>query len=125
MARLRLRLATMLPMGLASVAVDDTKIGYASEWDIDQLVATADVAVGSGDTAIYTITGSLPAIPVYEVQFQPGGSGPFYQAGAYSTDGTLANTSSFSTYISAGQIFITAFTTGVARYYVWSDKVDH
>lgn len=107
------------------MSVDDTKLNYLSSWDIDQLVDTDTISVGSGATAVFTITSPLPSSIVYEIQFQPGDSGPWYQAGEYSTDGTLANSASFYTYINAGQLFINTPVTGKARYFVWSDKIDY
>lgn len=107
------------------MARDDTKLGYYSGWDIDQLVASDIVTVPSGTTAIYTYATNLPPLPVFEVQFRKTGLNSFYQAGAYSTDGTLANIHNFSSYIQNGQIFIKTDVAGDARYFVWSDKVDY
>ncbi|CAB4132579.1 hypothetical protein UFOVP253_37 [uncultured Caudovirales phage] len=103
--------------------LDDTKANYASKWDIDQLFATNTVPVGVGTTAVYTIPGTIPAIPVYEVQLQVGGK--WYQAGGFATSNTIATLQSFSTYISGNQIFITTGVAGTARYFVWTDKVNY
>lgn len=107
------------------MATDDTKLNYSSGWDIDQLVASAAVAVSSGTTAIYTIPATLPATPEFEVQFKPAASARYHQAGYYSTDGTLAGGHQFSSYVQGSQVFITTDIAGTARYYVWSDKVDY
>lgn len=107
------------------MARDDTKLGYYSGWDIDQLVASAIVTVPIGTTAIYTYPANLPTIPVFEVQFRHIGLNRFHQPGTYSTDGTLANSHTFSSFLQAGQIFITTDVAGDAKYFVWSDKVDY
>lgn len=107
------------------MARDDTKLAHFSGWDIDQLFAESSAAVGIGTTAIYTIPASLPTIPVFEVLFRATGFSRFYQAGVYSTNGTLANTHTFSSYVSGGQIFITTDVAGTAKYLVWIDKVDY
>jgi hypothetical protein len=105
------------------VSVDDSKLNYYSGWDIDQLVDSGTVAVGSGITAIYTVTGSLPSVPIYEVQFEQ--SNVWHQVGQYSTTGRFAGGQSFYTYLQSGKIFINAPASGNARYFVWSDTVIH
>jgi hypothetical protein len=107
------------------MARDDTKLSYYSGWDIDQLVAKDTVAVGAGTTAIFTYPTNLPAVPLFDVQFQPTASTKFYQSGAYSTNGTFAGVHQFSCYVQAGQIFIKTDIAGTAKYFVWSDKVDY
>jgi hypothetical protein len=113
-------LVTRLP----NMAVDDSKLYYLSQWDIDQLLATNSIAVGSGATAIYTISGDVP-LPEYEVQFMPTGSTYWYEMGTASSDGTLAGTFTVYSYISGSSIFINAPTAGIARYFVWADKVNY
>lgn len=125
MAKLPLRLVSIFQTRLPSMARDDTKLGYFSGWDIDQLFIENLVTVAIGTTAIYTIPASLPTIPVFEVLFRVSGFSRFYQAGIFSTDGTLAGTHNFSSYISGGQIFITTSVAGTAKYLVWTDKVDY
>lgn len=115
-------LATLLHRNMAR---DDTKLGYYSGWDIDQLFIENTVVVPIGTTAIYTIPASLPTIPVFEVLLRVTGFSRFYQAGSFSTDGTLAGLHNFSSYISGGQVFITTNVAGTAKYFVWSDKVDY
>lgn len=106
------------------MATDDTKLSYLSTWDIDQLLDTDTKSVGSGDTAIYTITGQFP-IPEYEVQFQPTGSTFWYEAGMSSSNGTVAGSFTFYSYINGSSIFINAPTAGTARYFVWADKINY
>jgi hypothetical protein len=105
------------------MSVNDSQLNYYSEWDIDQLVASDTISVGSGVTAIYTIPSALLPIPVFEVQFKQGSV--WYQAGQYSTDGTFANGQVFYSYIQNGKIYVNAPATGIARYFVWSDTVVH
>lgn len=105
--------------------VDDSKVNYYSGWDIDQLVASNKVVVPSGTSLVVAIPAGLPAVPNYEVQFQLSGFSRWYQAGAFSTDGTLANVHSFNSYVSGGNIYINTTTAGTAKYFIWSDKVDH
>jgi|APFre7841882654_1041346.scaffolds.fasta_scaffold91412_2 hypothetical protein len=103
---------------------DYTKVNYYNGWDIDQLIAQGTVNIGSGDSAIYTISNSsLPN--VFEVLFQPTGSTYWYQAGTSSTNGTIAGLFTFYTYINGTNLYIHTTTTGIARYYIWSDKVNY
>lgn len=109
------------------MAVDPTKIAYSSGWDIDQLVTTntgSPTSIGSGSTAIYTITGTV-ALPDFKVQFKPTGSTFWFEPGTSSTNGTVAGEFTFSTYISGSSIFITTSTAGTARYFVWADKFNY
>lgn len=109
------------------MTVDATKIAYYSGWDIDQLVATNTdnpTTVGSGSTAIYTISGAI-ALPDFKVQFKPTGSAFWFDTGTNSTDGTIAGVFVFSSYISGPSIFITTSTGGQARYFVWADKFNY
>lgn len=105
------------------MSVDDTKLNYLSSWDIDQLVETVTVGVTPGTTAIYTIPSTSTPVPIFMVQLLV--SGRYYQAGTYSTDGTLAGLATFYSYISGNQIFINTGLAGTARCYVWTDKVDY
>lgn len=109
------------------MAVDSTKIGYSSTWDIDQLIATNTdnpTSVASGSTAIYTITGSV-TLPDFKVQFKPTGSTFWFEPGTSSTNGTVAGEFTFSSYVSGSSIFITTSTAGTARYFVWADKFNY
>lgn len=106
------------------MTVDNSKLNYYSAWDIDQLLDTDTVLIGSGDTAIFTITGST-SIPEFEVQFKPISSTYWYAMGTSSTDGTVANTFTVYSYISGASIFIHAPVAGTARYFVWADKVNY
>lgn len=109
------------------MAVNSAKIGYSSEWDIDQLIATnADnpTTVAAGDTAIYSIPGPV-VLPDFKVQFKPSGSTFWFDPGTSSTNGTVAGEFTFSTYISGSSIHITTSTGGAARYFVWADKIDY
>lgn len=107
------------------MARDDIKLGYYSGWDIDQLVSENTVSVPIGTTAIFTFPANLPPVPVFDVLFRPIGFAGFYQAGSFSDNGTLAHLHSFSSYVFAGQIYITTDIAGLAKYFVWSDKVDY
>lgn len=114
----------MLATRLPKMATDDSKLNYLSTWDIDQLVTTDSISVGSGATAIYTITGNVP-IPEFEVQFKPTGSTFWYQMGMSSSSATVATTFMAYSYISGSSIFINAPSAGTARYFVWADKVNY
>lgn len=107
------------------MTIDPAKISYSSTWDIDQLLATDTVTVGSGVTAIYTIPSTAVPIPTYAVQFQPTGSTFWYDAGMSSSNGTAAGVFTFYSYISGSSISINAPSAGKARYFVWADKVNY
>lgn len=101
--------------------MDDSKLIFSSAWDIDQLVASGEVAVGgSGETTIYTFTGSAP---VFEVLFKPTGSTRWYHAGMNSTDNTTTGLFFYTPYISGQNIRVHTESAGTARYYVWADEV--
>lgn len=109
------------------MAIDDDKLIYSSEWDIDQLVESNTVAVaGSGTTLVrdYSLL-NLPPNPVWEVQFRPTGSTRYYTAGLNSLDGAGANNFTFFSYESGNTIYIVTDRAGTARYFIWSDKVDY
>jgi hypothetical protein len=106
------------------MTVDSTKLAYYSGWDIDQLLASSSASVGTGDTAVYTISGAV-SVPVFALQFQPSGSAFWYDNGTSSTDGTLAGLFTVYSYISGNTLFINTTTAGTARYFVWADKVNY
>lgn len=106
---------------------DDSILLFSTKWDIDQLVATNNVSVPT--SGIYKILDfsalDLPIFPVTEVQFQPLGSSQWFTPGLSSTDGTLNNTFTFYFYIQNNSIYVNAGSPGIARYFLWSDKVDY
>lgn len=105
---------------------DNSLLYYLSSWDIDQLYATDTVTIaGAGTTTVYTIPSDLPALPTFNVQFQPTGSSQWFDPGVFATAGTFATVSSFYTSIVGGAIVITTFSAGTARYFVWTDKLDY
>lgn len=106
------------------MSFDDTKVAYYSGWEIDQLVDSARVTVSSGTSLLCAIPAGL-SIPVFEVQFQVQGFTRWYQSGAFSTDGTLANLHHFSSYIYNGNLYINTSIAGTAKYFIWSDGVVH
>lgn len=106
------------------MAVDDSKIGYYSGWDIDQLVDTDTVSVSSGDSLVLTISGD-PTIPVAHAQFQPSGSTKWFDEGTNSTNNTQAGLFTFYTYISGSSFRAVTSSAGTIRYYKWQDKVDY
>lgn len=116
------------------MAFDDSKLNYSSQWDIDQLVAANDtssptftnrIAVPAGTSAVVAIPSSLPDYPEYTVQFQISGLSRWYSPGGYSTDGTLAGYHQFSVYVQNRVIYITTDTPGIAKYFIWADKVNY
>jgi len=106
------------------MAVDDTKINYYSGWEIDQIIDQGTVSVGSG-TSIVASLSNAENPNVYEVQFQPSGLQEWYMIGQNSTNATIANGFSFSTYVDGADIYITTSSAGTARYFIWSDTVVH
>jgi hypothetical protein len=113
------------------MAVDDSKLNYSSEWDIDQLVYTGEVAVnvGAGSaTTIFSIPAGLPSLPVFNVQLYSVAVNLWFSPGQNSLIGDFANGFSFYTYLNNGTIYLVpsiSLTGQKARYFVWSDKVDH
>lgn len=107
------------------MAVDNSKLNYFSAWDIDQLVASGEVAVASGTTILTAVPAGLPAVAVFEVYFKPGSGSRWYRAGIYSTNGALSGQGSFYSIIANKQLYIATTTNGIARYFIWQDKVDY
>lgn len=107
------------------MTVDTNKVNYYSGWDIDQLIAQGSVTVGgAGNTTLATITNaSLPNI--FEVMFQPTGQTSWFQMGTNSTTGALAGLFICYSYMSGTSLIINTSSSGTARYYVWSDKVNY
>lgn len=106
------------------MSTDNTRFHYLSSWDIDQLVDEDTVAVSAGTNLIATVSGD-PSLPVSNAQFQPTGSSHWYDEGTSSTDGTLANTFVFYTYLSGLSFYAVVPTGGIIRYFRWQDKVDY
>ncbi len=106
---------------------DNSKLHFSSTWEIDQLVDSNTVTIsGSGDTALVDFSSlNLPTIPIFEVQFQPTGSTKWFESGENSTNGTLAGLFVHYAFISGSTLTINTGGAGTARYYLWSDKVDH
>jgi hypothetical protein len=107
------------------MATDNTKLNYLSTWDIDQLVATGEVAVSSGNTAIVTVPTTGPALPLFEVYFKPGSSSKWFQVGQYSTANTLATVQNCYSGILNRQLYLYSSTSGIARYFIWQDRLDN
>lgn len=107
--------------------VDDSKLAYNSSWEIDQLVKTDDVSVGSGLSAVFNYSSlGVSVNPEYEVYFKPSGDTKWYKDGAFSTNGSYFTTGSqFFSYTDGTSIFINTLTAGTARYYIWQDKIDY
>jgi hypothetical protein len=100
------------------------KLGFSSEWDIDQLLASNTVTIGSGDTVLFNIYSSAEP-NAFEVEFQPTGSSKWFKAGYNSTNNTLAGGFLFYTYVLGLGIHINTTTAGKARYFVWADKYNY
>lgn len=106
------------------MSVNDANLLYSSDWDIDQLVSSATVPVGAGDTNIFPITGDTP-IPTFEIYLQPTGSTFWYQAGFNCSSNTFASAFALYGYISGNAIFVHSGFGGIVRYFVWEDKVNY
>lgn len=104
---------------------DNTKLYFSSDWEIDQLYATASISVGSGTVAVYTFPTDIPALPVYHIQFKPTGSSVWYDPGTYMTSATLATQKVFYTYILSGTAYAVLPNSGTVRYFIWTDKVNY
>jgi len=109
------------------MSVDDSKLAYSSLWEIDQLISTNDVAVGSGVSTVFSYASlGVATNPVYEVYFKPAGDTKWYKEGAFSTNGSYLTTgSTFFSYTNGNSIVISTSVSGTARYFLWQDKVDY
>lgn len=107
------------------MSTNNTKLNYDNAWDIDQLISTDTTVVPSGVSVVTAIPPTAMPIPLYEVQFQVSGLSRWYQPGAYSTTGLLANMQSFSAYVQNGNIYINTTIAGTAKYFIWTDKINY
>lgn len=107
------------------MAINNSKLNFLSTWDIDQLVATGEVAVPGNLVSVVAIPAGLPALPVYEVYFKHGSGSKWYQVGQYSTANTTATAANSYSYIQNGQLFVATVTNGIVRYYFWQDRIDN
>lgn len=103
------------------MAVDESKLAYSSDWDIDQLVASDDVGIGVGTTTVYTISDASDP-PTYQVQFQPSGDTKWYNCGANSTDNGVSFFNVLA-YIDGTALRVSATVAGTARYRIWQDGI--
>lgn len=100
--------------------MDDSKVEFNSNWEMDRLIAQNDVAIGTGTTLLYTFASSLTP-PSFEVQYSPNSS-QYYQMGHGQLGGTYFDVHAF---IDGTGIYVTSNVAGRARYYIWSDKVNY
>ena len=107
------------------MTVDNTKLQYYSNWDIDQMVASDIKTVGTGTTLIYTVPSNSVALPIFEMQFKPTGSFSWYGAGANSTDGTIGSLFTFYSYLQGTGIYSVTTSSGTVRYFIYSDKINY
>ena len=98
--------------------MDDSKIAFSSNWEIDKLITLEPitVAVGVGTTSLYTFTGD---IPMFEIMASYGGR--WYQPG----QNGLATSPQLSiiAFATATSISVTTNKACTIRLYVWSDKI--
>lgn len=106
------------------MSVDNTKAKYSSLWDIDQQVATVTASVSATATSIYTLSDSSNP-SVYEAQFKPTGSTKWYDVGDGATANTQATLFTFYTYTSGGSIYVVPSVAGIARLFIYQDKVNY
>ncbi len=104
------------------MAIDDTKLSYSSEWDIDQQVSVTEVSVSSGTTAIATIDDAADP-PMFEVEFKPNSASYYFRMGTNSSDDTVAGLFSAMAYISGTSVYIKTTVAGTARLYIWEDGI--
>lgn len=103
------------------MAVDDSKLLYSSQWDIDQLISTGDLAVSTGTTTIHTIASAVDP-STYTVQFKPVSQSKWFNCGTGSTSGG-ASFFSFVAYIDGPALKVKTTVAGTARYRVWEDSI--
>lgn len=106
------------------MARDDTKLQYASPWDIDQLIENNEKDITTADTVLFTNT-IVSTISSYEVYFKPSGDTRWFKMGRGSTNGSFTGAVSAFAYMSGNALHIKSNLNGRARWFVWSDKVDY
>lgn len=101
------------------------RLKYLTTWDIDQLIASDEVAIsGAGST---TLLNPCPVpFPEFMMQFKPSGSTKWYDMGMNSTTNTLAGLAVFYGYLTTGNALVAVTpSAGTVRYFVWADKVNY
>ena len=104
------------------MAVDDSKLSYSSNWDIDQLVASADVEMLIGTSTVYTITDALNP-PTYKVQFKSSGDTKWYDCGVGSLNSAPSGLFTVYAYIDGTSLKVTSTNAGTVRYRIWDDGI--
>jgi len=106
------------------MTVDNTKSEYSSLWDIDQIIDRGTTTVGSGTTAIHTLSdANYPS--THEVQFKPTGSTKWYEVGQNATSNTIATLFTFYTYTLGSSLYVVTSSAGTVRHFVWQDKLNY
>lgn len=106
--------------------IDEDKLSFSSNWEIDQLVYTnQDSPASASGVTLLRVIDTPVALPDFLVQFKPTGSTKWYSAGRNSTDGSSAGFFTFFGYIQSGALYVYSTISGEARYYLWADKVDY
>jgi hypothetical protein len=106
------------------MTLNQDNLAFSSNWEIDQLIDTQQVGVGSADSNVYTIPSSL-TVPVFEVYFQPSGSAGWYLPGTNSLDGTTGSSFAFNAYQIGNQIHAITDRAGTVRIFIWKDRLNY
>lgn len=97
------------------MSVDETKVAYYSNYDIDQLADSNSVSVSTGTTAIVSIDG----VKDWKVQLEVSGSR--YDPGASSTNESTIFT--FYSYVDSGTLYVVTGQAGTVYYYIFEDDI--
>lgn len=97
------------------MSVNETKVAFYSNWDIDQLIDSGSVAVSSGATALASIDG----VKDWKVQLEVGGKK--YDPGSNSTNASTIFL--FYSYVDSGTLYIQTNQAGTAHWYIFEDDL--
>ena len=97
------------------MSVDETKVAFYSNWDIDQLIDSGSSSVSTGTTALTSIDG----VKDWKVQLEV--SGKKYDPGTSSTN--ASTTFRFYSYVDSGTLYIETNQAGTAHWYIFEDDL--
>lgn len=97
------------------MSVNETKVAFYSNWDIDQLVDSGSMSVSTGATALTPIDGVKDWIVQLEI------SGVRYAPGPASTN--ASSVFFFYSYVDSGTLYVNTPVSGTAHWYIFEDDL--
>lgn len=104
------------------MAVDNSKVLFSSNWDIDQATTNGFVsqAISANvDTSFYTFSGGN--VPVFDVQFKPSGENNWYLPGQNMN--AADSGFYFQAYALGSNLYAKSTIAGTIRYIIYMETI--